>query len=247
MYALMGAAVAKQTGKACRKGSLSSCLCGQSAALPPSDSKTHYYWGCSENLAHGLKVSEDFLDVAETDKGLGLREEVHLQNLQAGRAVLVKTSEREPLKCQCHGLTGSCSIKTCWKVAAPLHTIAQQLRDSYERACQVEYGLTSTFSLTPSLQSTCHWPIAEEDLVFSDSSPNYCNPHPEVGSLGTQGRICEPSALASSSGSCQHLCCGRGYVMEAHVEEYPCECQFVYCCHVKCQTCREEVTNYRCR
>lgn len=247
MYALMAVAVAKHTGKACRRGSLTSCSCGVRGALPPSDSKTHYYWGCSENVVHGLKVSEDFLDAAERDGGTGLREEVRLQNLQAGRALLVKASEREPLKCQCHGLTGSCSIKTCWKVTPPLYTIAQQLRDRYEKACQVEFAPESAFSLTPSLQSTCHWPIAEDDLVFSEASPNYCIPHPEVGSLGTQGRICDPSAPASSSNSCQHLCCGRGYVKETKIEEYACECQFVYCCHLKCQTCREEVTNYRCR
>ena len=247
MYAMMAVAVAKHTGKACRAGSLTSCSCGARGTLPASNSQTQYYWGCSENIKHGLKVSEEFLDAAERDEGTGLREQVHLQNLKAGRVLLEKASEETPLKCQCHGLTGTCSLKTCWKVTPPLYTIAQKLRDRYEKACQVEYAPKSPFSLSPMLTSTCHWPLAEEDLVFSDASPNYCTPKTELGSLGTQGRKCDPSAPASRSESCQHLCCGRGYVKETKIVEYSCQCQFEYCCRLNCQTCHKEVTNYWCR
>lgn len=247
MYAVMAAAVTKYIGHACRVGSLASCSCGARGTLPTSNSMTRYYWGCSENIRYGLKVSEEFLDAAERDKGTGLREQVNLQNLQAGRVVLEKATEMTPLKCQCHGLTGTCSIKTCYKVTPPLYTIAQQLRDRYEKACQVTYASETALRLIPTLQSTCHWPLAKEDLVYSDPSPNYCTPHPELGSLGTRGRRCDPSADATRSESCQHLCCGRGYVKEMKIVEYSCHCQFVYCCKLICQTCHKEVTNYWCR
>ena len=247
MYAVMAVAVAKHIGQACRAGALTSCSCGARGTLPASNSETHYFWGCSENIQHGLKVSEQFLDAAERDDGMGLRELVHLTNLKAGRVLIEKTSEVTPLKCTCHGLTGTCSLQTCWKVMPPLRTIAQQLRDKYEKACQVTYAPESVLSFSPTLQSTCHWPLAEDDLVFSDRSPNYCISQPELGSLGTRGRQCDPSVDATRSESCQHLCCGRGYVKEMRIVEYSCHCQFVYCCHFKCQTCRKQVTNYWCR
>ena len=59
---------------------------------------TRYYWGCSENIRYGLKVSEEFLDAAERDKGTGLREQVNLQNLQAGRVVLEKGDRDDTAK-----------------------------------------------------------------------------------------------------------------------------------------------------
>lgn len=50
------------------------------------------------------------------------------------------------------------------------------------------------------------------DLVYTDSSVDYCKKRREFGSLGTRGRIC--NARLETVGGCDVLCCGRGYYVE---------------------------------
>lgn len=37
-------------------------------------------------------------------------------------------------ECQCHGVSGSCSIKTCWKVLPPFRAIGDALMIKYNKA-----------------------------------------------------------------------------------------------------------------
>lgn len=53
---------------------------------------------------------------------------------------VVKKSLRK--RCKCHGMSGSCTIKSCWIQLAPLRDAAFQLRKRYDRA--LRYDLFSS-------------------------------------------------------------------------------------------------------
>ena len=43
------------------------------------------------------------------------------------------------IQCKCHGLSGSCQTKTCWKVAPSLRKVASILRQKYREAILVRF------------------------------------------------------------------------------------------------------------
>ena len=80
-------------------------------------------------------------------------------------------------------------------------------------------------------------------LVHSLSSPDYCHKDISKGSLGVQGRLCDP---AVASKSCEKLCCGRGHVEFTKEVDGKC-CKQVGCCGIQCNDCTRTLTFYACR
>ena len=90
-----------------------------------------------------------------------------------------------------------------------------------------------------------HKALTDNDLVYLDQSPDFCEPDPRTGSIGTRGRACNKTAGAPDS--CAHMCCRRGFdVVRRRIVER-CRCKFHWCCFVKCEECRRTVSEYICR
>jgi hypothetical protein len=103
--------------------------------------------------------------------------------------------------CKCHGVSGSCSIKTCWMALPDTRGIGVALQKRYAVAVEVKkrkqsrgkrrkspdmrmpHELASLISVTPNRRR-----FTESDLVYYAKSPDYCYPDPSLGSLGTRGR-----------------------------------------------------------
>lgn len=47
-------------------------------------------------------------------------------------------------------------------------------------------------------------------------------------------------------GSCDELCCGRGYNTFMERRQEQCNCKFIWCCEVQCQQCLTTVEKYTC-
>lgn len=222
--------------------------------------------GCSDNINFGLKHSRTFLDSRYRRKS-DLRTLVKLHNNMAGRlvselgkqscslillfiffySVLVELQairDSMRLECKCHGLSGSCTVKTCWLKMPPFREVASRLIDRFDHAHKVvlrndgnsfmtEGGLKF---LTKSGQRR-HLLPARHDLVYSDESPEFCAPNARTGSLGTTHREC----LANSTGveGCDQLCCSRGHRHRILTEWVNCRCAFKWCCEVTCDKCLE--------
>ncbi|XP_064928215.1 protein Wnt-11 isoform X2 [Columba livia] len=166
---------------------------------------------------------------------------MHLHNSEVGRQVLKASLE---MKCKCHGVSGSCSIKTCWKGLQELRDIALDLKNKYLSATKVVHRPMGTRKyLVP--KDIDIRPVKETELIYLQSSPDFCMKNEKVGSHGTQDRQCNKTS--NGSDSCDLMCCGRGYnpYMDKVVER--CHCKYHWCCYVTCKKCERTVERYVCK
>ncbi|KAL1426116.1 hypothetical protein MTO96_018502 [Rhipicephalus appendiculatus] len=196
--------------------------------------------GCSAHVKRGMRLARRFLDSreVETDE----RALMNLHNNRAGRKAVKFTLLTE---CKCHGVSGSCSLKTCWKRLPQFSHIGDYL---------VERRRASSASVffEDEPQDSYELPWADvvvrpkpRDLVFLEDSPNYCVRDLERGSAGTVGRICNRTSTGPDS--CRFLCCGRGFETHYRTRTQQCHCKFHWCCFVRCQTCAEKVRESICK
>jgi len=84
----------------------------------------------------------------------------------------------------------------------------------------------------------------KKKLIYINSSPDYCERNEKIGFFGTQNRECK--MMAHNLDSCNTLCCGRGVTAKIETVHEKCNCNFVWCCHIKCEQCSKNVTRYTC-
>ena len=147
------------------------------------------------------------------------------------------------LDCKCHGVSGSCQVKTCWKTMAPFSVVGSYLRDRYQKGILVTVDQSGNELVVA--EGTYPAKPSRDNLVFLEESPDYCVPNSNTGSLGTTGRVCNKTS--PGHGSCGVLCCGRGFNTIQVEEEYKCACKFHWCCYVKCNICRRTVDKHVCK
>ncbi|RZC41517.1 Wnt-5b, partial [Asbolus verrucosus] len=241
-HALASAGVSYAVSRACRDGQLSSCGC--SRMNRPKDLRKEWVWGgCGDNLEYGYKFTQNFVDVREKERKFkrGSKEQgrnlMNLHNNEAGRRAVIKKSK---VTCKCHGVSGSCSLITCWQQLATFREIGDFLRDKYDGATEVRINRRGRLQLR---DTRFRLPTAN-DLVYMEDSPNYCIRDDRVGSLGTQGRVC--NRTSQDLDGCNLLCCGRGYnTLKSTIKER-CHCKFKWCCQVECKTCVRSVDVHTC-
>jgi len=130
-----------------------------------------FQWsGCSDNLSYGVAFSQTFVDEPERAKGLSAgRPLMNLHNNEAGRKVSsinicfdlhlcnlcasVSSSSQSShpqailhnmqVECKCHGVSGSCELRTCWKVMPPFRRVGAVLKERFDGATEVA-GIPST-------------------------------------------------------------------------------------------------------
>ncbi|XP_008109586.3 protein Wnt-7b isoform X2 [Anolis carolinensis] len=156
--------------------------------------------------------------------------------------------ERMKLECKCHGVSGSCTTKTCWTTLPKFREIGYILKEKYNAAVQVEVVRASrlrqpTFLKIKQIRS--YQKPMETDLVYIEKSPNYCEEDASTGSVGTQGRLC--NRTSPSADGCDMMCCGRGYNTHQYTKVWQCNCKFHWCCFVKCNTCSERTEVFTCK
>lgn len=145
------------------------------------------------------------------------------------------------VSCKCHGVSGSCSLKTCWLQLADFRKVGDALKEKYDSAAVMK--LNSRGKLVP-MHSNFNAPTSN-DLVHIDQSPDYCLKNQSTGSIGTVGRLCNKTSEGMDG--CELMCCGRGYdQFKAHLVER-CNCKFHWCCYVKCRVCTTVVDQFVCK
>ncbi|KAI4464402.1 wnt related [Holotrichia oblita] len=264
VYAVSAASLTYTMARACANGGLHHCTC----ASPPKETPAeNFKWGgCGDNIRWGTNFAKRFVDTVEkyNTKALermarqisGRRDNVaydkkimklkshiasvNLHNNHVGRRIII---ENLSTQCKCHGVSGSCSIKTCWRSMPPIVDIGHKLLEKFTVAKEVTKNYLNSDSKELGTASKRR-NLKSDDLIFLTKSPDYCTKDERMGSLGTAGRKC--NVTSNGTDSCRQLCCGRGYrtVVEEKIER--CQCKYYSCCYVKCKTCKTTTQIYEC-
>ncbi|XP_068621535.1 protein Wnt-1 [Battus philenor] len=267
IYAITSAGVTHAVSRACAEGSIESCTCDYShldrtphrtRAAAAANVRVWKWGGCSDNIGFGFRFSREFVDTGE--RGKTLREKMNLHNNEAGRAHVQSEMRQE---CKCHGMSGSCTVKTCWMRLPSFRSVGDALKDRFDGASRVLMSNTDVetpaqrndaashraprrdryrFQLRP--YNPDHKAPGLKDLVYLESSPGFCEKNPRLGIPGTHGRACNDTSIGVDG--CDLMCCGRGYKTETKFVVERCNCTFHWCCEVKCKTCRTEKVVHTC-
>ncbi|GAB0088954.1 Protein Wnt [Sergentomyia squamirostris] len=215
---------------------------------------SRWKWGgCSHNMDFGAEFSELFLDARE--RAGDIQSQINLHNNRVGRKAVANNMV---IRCKCHGMSGSCQLKTCWRSAPDFQVVGKVLKQQFRRAVLVDQ---SNIGNGPPMVVVSHknkkrrknrpprksqagrgsrdeMRKLENSLFYYQRSPNFCEKDLNSDIPGTSGRRC--NRTSSGSDSCASMCCGRGYslIREQRVER--CHCKFHWCCYVECQRCDVE-------
>ena len=143
--------------------------------------------------------------------------------------------------CNCHGVSASCSLKTCWKAVSPFRQVGNLLMEKYDYATLVKTSNRNRGGT----KVRAHRRNPKRDLIFFENSPSYCEPINALGIAGTRGRVCKVDSLDSDS--CQTLCCGRGYAEVNMTTVSKCHCHYNWCCFVFCDKCYQTGMHHVCK
>ncbi|XP_058977194.1 protein Wnt-4 [Musca domestica] len=234
VHALTAAAMTHSIARACSEGRMTKCSCGPRKHNRPD--QTFEWGGCNDNLKHGKRVTRSFLDLrgGESDEVTEILRHDSEVGIEA-----VSTMMKD--KCKCHGVSGSCSMKTCWKKLADFNATATLLRQKYNQAIRkapntrtIRREATSSRVKKPK-QRRKKQQSQYTTLYYLETSPTYCSV--------TKDRQC------LNQDNCANLCCGRGYVTRVFKQVEKCRCRFNNgrCCQLICDYCQRYEDRYFCK
>lgn len=81
--------------------------------------------------------------------------------------------------CKCHGMSGSCSVRVCWRKLPQMRVVGETLGQIYDGASHVK--LTEREGKTPKLRRMDpeRKKLRKTDLVYLEDSPDYCERNDE--------------------------------------------------------------------
>ena len=144
--------------------------------------------------------------------------------------------------CICHGVSGSCSVQTCFKKVPDIEQIGIELVKKYDVARHVK---ANKGALRP-IGNTVP-PLKKDELAYIGLPPNFCKQDLRNGIFGTSGRRCYPDKNDYSS--CTNLCCNGADHRVVQLKEDRNKCgKFVWCCYIDYSNCGTyEETWYFCK
>lgn len=145
------------------------------------------------------------------------------------------------VECRCHGMSGACATKTCTRVLPKFRQVGDHLMKKYHSAVPVMADNNGNKLIPRETTIAKH---TKKDIVYSESSPEFCKRDIKVGSLGTHARKCDKDSKGPDG--CEVLCCNRGYRKVVKTVITNCECIFKYCCDVTCKKCQTKKVSYVC-
>nr|XP_023025367.1 protein Wnt-4-like [Leptinotarsa decemlineata] len=217
MYSLTTSAFMYLVAKACASGKLENCKC---ASHGKSTNSTEWEWGgCGDNTKFAKKFTYKFLRLRK--KG-DVTQRILRYNSEVGMKVVMKNEEKV---CKCHGLSGSCSFKICFKRVRSFSQITKELVNHYHSAIKVDPDNDNY-----ELELKKH----DKHLIYLEEGSSFCP--------STMGRQCK------DADNCATLCCGRGFFSSTHKVKEKCNCRWrnesTY--EIECEQCEREDVIYTC-
>uniref|UniRef100_A0A0N5BP82 Protein Wnt n=1 Tax=Strongyloides papillosus TaxID=174720 RepID=A0A0N5BP82_STREA len=219
LWALSAAGASWGVASACAQGWLDECKCVDENEIP--NGQQSFEWGgCTYGVQFGIKTSRKILTRTGNNNLRSPLKRLEKHNLKAGRLAVKKTLISS---CKCHGVSGSCQQKTCWKKTADLRQIVKYLTERYHKAKRVLSDEAKPKS---------------NDLIYIEPSPDICSSlHKHLQQRRSLPRVCNWRNETHSEGDCGRLCCGKGFRVDHEVVTYKCDCKFKWCCNLECNDC----------
>ncbi|CAG2168621.1 unnamed protein product [Oppiella nova] len=240
IYAITSAGVVHSIARWCSAGQLPNCACDprRVPGRRGRDLNGEFAWGgCSQYIRFATLFARKFVDRQDRHvrDAMAL---MHLHNNRVGRKIVLKNAR---LVCKCHGVSASCLVRTCWRITGDFRAVSSQLMAKYAGAKRVKLVQTRD-RYTGAVRRVRGanrlgqggLTYTQNELIYLDTSPDYCNVSHKYGFSGTEGRVCNKTST-SAADSCDIICCGSGYRTQRLTVRYKCRCRFYWCCHVKCQ------------
>ncbi|XP_049820652.1 protein Wnt-8a-like isoform X2 [Aethina tumida] len=259
--AIMVSGIAHAITKNCSRGEIKACKCNPKPQNLKLDSnmpvehvgkaknqhinaeEVEWTWGgCSDDTTYGIEFTKYIFNKTSQENA------VKSHNYEIGRQVLQESMIK---KCRCHGVSGSCSLQTCWVQIAPFHVISSKLKEKYGKALHIKEQQLTHEENNNTVQEIEN-PHKKNSLIYLEQSPDYCQANSTTGWVGTKGRSCsrilEKGTSLAEKRSCRHLCRSCGLKVRKRVRKVVsrCNCSFAWCCEVKCETCEQLVPEYVC-
>lgn len=216
IHALVAASLTHAVAKGCASGDLYRCSCLRR-------NNTHWKAGCGDDFKYGKRLIRNFLGLKEIGND-------QISNILKQNALVGINSVKQHLKevCKCHGFSGSCTTKTCWKRLVPFNSVMGLLKKHYHHAVRKKILNITMYGHSKSKNI-----LDVDKLVYIQRTPNLC--------VSTEGRICK------DRNNCATLCCGRGFIISKKSVRNKCRCKMPKCCLVICDTCVEEMDVFTCK
>ncbi|CAD7079985.1 unnamed protein product [Hermetia illucens] len=195
--------------------------------------------GRDENVNVGFRKAREFLDARYRRRRSDIKTLVKLHNNRVGRLAVRDHMQK---RCKCHGLSGSCTVKFCWKALPNFREVGYRLMEHYEGATKV-IARNDGIGFMPEGPATIK-PPSKHDLVYTDESPDFCVNNPKTGSLGTVNRKC--NATSAGVDGCDLLCCDRGHYKLTLYQKVSCNCRLEKLCKIHCDECPQKVVENYC-
>ncbi|KAM3587958.1 uncharacterized protein V6R79_017626 [Siganus canaliculatus] len=243
IHAVAAAGLVHAVTRSCSLGNLTECGCAGRPQDGAAAGAGAWHWGgCSDDIQYGTWFSRRFLDTGSRNgssaRGSFTLASMNQHNHEVGRQAVDRTMSTH---CRCHGISGSCAVKTCWRTMAAFELVGRYLKDRYERSVQV----ADRSKRKSRRKDQRRPPVDKQQLVYLNKSPNYCLEEQRRGVPGTRGRRC--NRTSSGSDGCSLLCCGRGYNTHVVRSVQRCQCKFVWCCYVRCHRCESMNDMHTCK
>lgn len=84
------------------------------------------------------------------------------------------------LECKCHGVSGSCTLRTCWMAMSDFRKTGDYLRRKYNGAIEVTMNQDGTGFTVANKDFR---KATKTDLVYFENSPDYCLQDKEAGKM----------------------------------------------------------------
>ena len=168
---------------------------------------------CADHVEWALEYVMEFVDPLDSLDLWNVKNGGHLMAGNAAHSSLTRF-------CTCHGLSGACTVMTCYQRAPHISEVGEVLLKQYEESANG----------------------SETDLWYNANSPDFCVPDSELGVLGTAHRRCDPNSKAEHG--CGSLCCGRGYYNKTVSVNHDSEGETFDCCDSMCGAVESNATEY---
>lgn len=265
VQALTAASVIQTSLRLCFEGSKDiDCECKDADAKVerydvPSESvyagdETNTIVTCSEEyIKFAFRVFSKFRNQWLIDRDTA-QDLMIMHNSETGRRMLIK---RKYEKCSCHGMSGSCSIKTCWEELPQIRHVSALLKSIYNNDRSHVKTLLHEGLRKKLLTIDSRMVPSKNALVYVDDSPDYCeymherNCSKSIPMHYEQENYpeYEKEHRAKLVKSCDNLCTECGYKVwqrQIKILNTECECVFHWCCHVNCTVCMVDQTLHSC-